>query len=63
MFLASISNMLRYAEPLLWAAALLAFFRVRKHAALSAFGVFLAVRMFRAFLLVGMSRAHLMYGE
>jgi len=63
MVLASISNMLRYAEPLLWATALLAFFRVRKHAALSAFGVFLAVRMVRAFLLVGMSRAHLMYGS
>jgi hypothetical protein len=63
MALASISSMLTYAEPVLWAAALLAFFRVRKHAALSAFGVFLSVRMVRAFLLVGMSRAHLMFGS
>lgn len=63
MALASISNMLTYAEPLLWAAALLAFFRVRKHAALSAFGVFLGVRMVRALLLVGMSRAHMIFGS
>jgi len=63
MALVSISNMLTYAEPLLWAAALLAFFRVRKHAALSAFGVFLGIRMVRSFLLVGMARAHLMFGS
>ncbi len=62
MVLASISNMLTNAEPILWAAALLAFFRVRKHAALSAFGIFLGVRMVRAFLLVGMSRAHMRLG-
>jgi hypothetical protein len=60
---APIPNLLTYAEPFLWAAALLAFFRVRKHAALSAFGVFLGIRMIRAFLLLGMLRAHLMYGS
>jgi hypothetical protein len=63
MALAFIPNMLTYAEPFLWAAALLAFFRVRKQAALSAFGVFLGVRMVRACLLVGMSRAHLIFGS
>ncbi|HTZ90094.1 MAG TPA: hypothetical protein VMA71_07130 [Alloacidobacterium sp.] len=55
----SIPNMLAYAEPLLWAAAFLAFLRVRKQAALSAFGIFLGIRMVGAFLLLAMSRAHL----
>lgn len=59
MALVSISNLFTYAEPFLWLAALLAFFRVRKHAALSAFGVFLGIRMVRAFLLLGMSRSHI----
>lgn len=63
MALGSISNMLSNAEPFLWTAALLAFFRVRKHAALSAFGVFLGIRTVRAFLLVGMSRTQLMFGS
>jgi hypothetical protein len=57
MVLTSISNLLKYAEPVLWIAALLAFFRVRKHAALSAFGVFLGIRMLRAILVLGMSQA------
>jgi hypothetical protein len=57
MVLASITNMLKYAEPVVWVAALLAFFRVRKHAALSAFGVFLGIRMVRACIVLGMSRA------
>jgi len=57
MVLASISNLLKYAEPVLWIAALLAFFRVRKHAALSAFGVFLGIRTVRAFLVLGMSQS------
>jgi hypothetical protein len=59
MALAPISNMLTNAEPFLWAAALLAFFHVRKHTALTAFGVFLGIRTFSAVLLLGMSRAHL----
>lgn len=58
MIFSSISNVLKYAEPVLWIAALVAFFRVRKHAALSAFGVFMGIRMVRAFLLLGMSRVH-----
>ncbi len=56
MMLASISNVLTYAEPFLWAVALLALFRVRKQAALSAFGVFLGIRMIRSILLIAMSR-------
>src|ERR1700745_3416317 len=55
--------MLTYAEPVLWAAALLAFFHVRKRSALSAFGFFLGIRMVRAFLLAGMSRAHIVLGN
>lgn len=62
MALVSISNLLTYVEPFLWLAALLAFFRVRKHAALSAFGVFLGIRMVRAFLLLGMSHSALVPG-
>ncbi|HYK37126.1 hypothetical protein [Alloacidobacterium sp.] len=62
MALVSISNLLAYAEPFLWLAALLAFFRVRKHAALSAFGVFLGIRMVRAFLLLGMSHSQFVLG-
>jgi hypothetical protein len=57
-----ISNMLTNAEPILWAAALLAFFRVRKHLALPALGVFLAIRLAGAFLLTGM-RLHLLPGS
>ena len=59
---ASISNVLMYAAPLLWAVAFLAFFRVRKHAALTAFGAFLGIRMVRAFLLLEMSRVHIAAG-
>jgi hypothetical protein len=62
MVLASISNMPTYAEPILWAAAFLAFFRVRKHAALTAFGVFLGIRMVGSFLLTGMSRTTASFG-
>ena len=62
MVLASISNMLTYAEPFLWAAAFLAFFRVRKQAALTAFGIFLGIKMLGAFLLVGLSRTTVAFG-
>jgi len=58
MGLVSISSMLAYAEPFLWGAALLAFVHVRKHAALPAFGVFLAIRTLSAFVLLGMPQAH-----
>jgi hypothetical protein len=61
MMLSSISNMLTNAEPFLWAAAFLAFFRVRKNAALTAFGVFLGVRMLGSFLLFAMSRMNVTF--
>ncbi len=57
MALASISNALAYTEPLLWAGALLSFFRVRKQTAMPAFGIFLGIRMVSAFLTLGLSHA------
>jgi hypothetical protein len=62
MHFASISQVLAYAEPLLWAAAFLAFLRVRKHAALASFGVFLGIRMFRALLLLETANVHVAPG-
>ncbi|QNI31010.1 hypothetical protein H7849_18120 [Alloacidobacterium dinghuense] len=59
MALAPISSMLTYADPCLWAAAFLAFMRVRKHAALSAFGAFLGIRMASTLIMLGLSRAHI----
>jgi hypothetical protein len=54
----TLPNLLAYIEPALWLAALLALLRVRKQATLTAFGVFLGIRLLRSLFSLGMMHTH-----
>src|ERR1700748_2944555 len=58
MVLTTLPNLLAYVEPALWLAALLALLRVRKQAALTAFSVFLGIRLLRSLLFLVMTHTH-----
>ena len=59
MFLTAISNVLTYAEPVLWVLALVAFLRLKERTRFRAFGIYLGICAASTSLLMGINHAYL----